>query len=209
MSGLLRIRWAIAPQISPRPHIDCNRCGGVRPFRSSGKFRVNANGKRIDAWLIYRCANCDNSWNFAIFERCNRRDVEPALLAALENNDPALARRHAFDTTALRGRIGRVEEFPDVAVQRHVLEGMPENTTLLDLRLSLEMPVSLRLDRLLAGELGISRSRLQGWQERRLLGIDPDGARALRKPPRDGMGVRIDLSGETDRNTIVAAAGCG
>lgn len=208
MSGLLRIRWAIAPQISPRPHIDCNRCGGVRPFRSSGKFRVNANGKRIDAWLIYRCANCDNSWNFAIFERCNRRDVEPALLTALESNDAALARRHAFDAAALRSRVGRVEEFPDVAVERQVLEGMPETTTVLDLRLSLEMPVSLRLDRLLAGELGISRSRLQAWQKRRLLGIDPDGARALRKPPRDGMSVRVDLSGEPDRNAIVSA-GCG
>ncbi|MER9452738.1 hypothetical protein [Mesorhizobium sp. M0478] len=26
--------------------------------------------------------DCDNSWNFGIFERCNRRDIELALLAA-------------------------------------------------------------------------------------------------------------------------------
>ncbi|RVC12935.1 DUF1062 domain-containing protein, partial [Mesorhizobium sp. M7A.F.Ca.AU.001.01.1.1] len=55
MSGLLRIHWAIAPQTAPRPLINCNRCGTVRAYCSSGKFRVNANGKRIDVWLIYRC----------------------------------------------------------------------------------------------------------------------------------------------------------
>ncbi|TIN82029.1 MAG: DUF1062 domain-containing protein, partial [Mesorhizobium sp.] len=76
-------------------------CGTVKAYCSSGKFRVNANGKRIDVWLIYRCIDCDNSWNFGIFERCNRRDIDPTLLAALERNDPALAHRHAFDVIAL------------------------------------------------------------------------------------------------------------
>ncbi|TGV94053.1 DUF1062 domain-containing protein, partial [Mesorhizobium sp. M2D.F.Ca.ET.145.01.1.1] len=84
MSSILRIHWTIAPKIAPRPLINCNRCGGVKAYRCSGKFRVNANGKRIDVWLIYRCVDCDNSWNFGIFERCNRRDIGPALLAALE-----------------------------------------------------------------------------------------------------------------------------
>ncbi|MHB9361041.1 DUF1062 domain-containing protein [Mesorhizobium sp. LNJC403B00] len=74
----------------------------MKAYRCSDKFRVNANGKRIDVWLIYRCIDCDNSWNFGIFERCNRRDIEHALLAALESNDPALARRHAFDVVALK-----------------------------------------------------------------------------------------------------------
>ena len=69
MSGTLRIHWAIAPEIAPQPLINCNRCGTVKAYRCSEKFRVNANGKRIDVWLIYRCVDCDNSWNFGIFER--------------------------------------------------------------------------------------------------------------------------------------------
>lgn len=64
MSGLQRIHWAIAPKTAPRPLISCSRCGTVKAYCSSGKFRVNANGKRIDVWLIYRCIDCDNSWNF-------------------------------------------------------------------------------------------------------------------------------------------------
>ncbi|RWC27012.1 MAG: DUF1062 domain-containing protein [Mesorhizobium sp.] len=206
MSGLLRIHWAIAPKTAPRPLINCNRCGTVKAYCSSGKFRVNANGKRIDVWLIYRCVDCDNSWNFGIFERCNRRDIEAALLRALESNDPALARRHSFDVVALRSRIGRVEEFSDVAVLKRRLGDTREAATVLELQLGLEMPTSLRLDRLLAGELGISRSRLQALGEKRLLTFSPDGAKSLRKPAREGV-IRIDLTSEPDRQTIISAAG--
>ncbi|TPI30284.1 DUF1062 domain-containing protein [Mesorhizobium sp. B3-2-1] len=207
MSSVLRIHWTIAPEIAPRPLINCNRCGFVKAYRCSGKFRVNANGKRIDVWLIYRCVDCDNSWNFGIFERCNRRDIAPALLAALESNDPALAQRHAFDVVALRSQVGRVEEFSDVVVQKQVVGDGAEGGTALELRLGLEIPVSLRLDRLLATELGISRSRLQALEELQLLVIDPDGARALRKHARDGTIIRIDLAGEADRHAVISAAG--
>ncbi|RVD40201.1 MAG: DUF1062 domain-containing protein [Mesorhizobium sp.] len=207
MSSILRIHWTIAPEIAPRPLINCNRCGGVKAYRCSGKFRVNANGKRIDVWLIYRCADCDNSWNFGIFERCNRRDIEPALLAALESNDPELARRHAFDIVALRDQVGRVEEFPDAAVRKQVIGGMKQGATALELRLGLEVPISLRLDRLLANEFGISRSRLQALEERRLLVVDPEGSKALRKPAREGTTIRVNLASEPDRQAIILAAG--
>lgn len=203
----LRIHWAIAPEIAPRPLINCNRCGTVKAYRCSDKFRVNANGKRIDVWLIYRCVDCDNSWNFGIFERCNRRDIEPTLLAALESNDPALARRHSFDVVALRNRVARVEEFSDVVVHKQRLCDNSDRATALELRIGLELPTSLRLDRLLAGELGISRSRLQALEEKRRLVVDPDGAKALRKPAREGTTIRIDLTGEPDRDAIIFAAG--
>ncbi|WP_421915708.1 DUF1062 domain-containing protein [Mesorhizobium sp.] len=207
MSGYLRIRWTITPGTAPQPLINCNRCGTLKAYRCSGKFRVNANGKRIDVWLIYCCMDCDNSWNFGIMERCNRRDIDPARLAALERNDPGLARRHAFDVVALRRQAGRVEEFPDVAVRKEVLEGNRESAAVLELRLGLEMSTSLRLDRLISSELAMPRSRLQGLEERRLLIVDPQGAKAMRKPVRQGTAVRIDLAGEDDRQAIIWAAG--
>lgn len=206
MSSILRIRWAIVPKTAPRPHINCNRCGSLKAYHSSGKFRVNANGKRIDAWLIYRCIGCDNSWNFGILERRNRRDIEPELLQALESNDPVLARRHAFDVVALRSTIGRVEEFPEATVHKEVLGDIPESITALELQLGLDMPTALRLDRLLARELGTSRSRLQAWEGKRRLVVDPEDAKALRKPARTGTVICIDLAGEPDREAIISAA---
>jgi len=206
MSRTLRVRWTIAPAIAPRPLINCNRCGGVRPYQCSEKFRVNANGKRIDAWLIYRCADCDNSWNFTILERRSRRDIEPALLAALESNDPVLVRRFAFDTATLLSRAGRIEELPDVTIQKEPLDGGREGVTVLRLELQLEGTTPLRLDRLLAGELELSRSRLQTLEDRERLTVEPDGARALRKPIRNGLAVRIDLTEEADRNPVLSSA---
>ncbi|AZO35829.1 MAG: DUF1062 domain-containing protein [Mesorhizobium sp.] len=206
MSSTLRVLWTIAPAIAPRPFINCNRCGGFRPYKCSEKFRVNANGKRIDVWLIYRCSGCENSWNFTILERQNRHDIEPALLAALESNDPALARRHAFDAAPLRNRAGRVEESPDVTVRKEPLDGEPGHANALALELRLEGTTPLRLDRLLAGELGLSRSRLQALDDRRRLTMEPDGAKALRKPVRDGLAVRIGLADEADCRAILSAA---
>ncbi|MGT2464891.1 hypothetical protein ACVOMV_04885 [Mesorhizobium atlanticum] len=61
-------------------------------------------------------------------------------------------------------------------------------------------------DRLLAGELGLSRSRLQYLDDRRRLTIEPDGAKAL---PQAGSGrawVRIDLTKEADCRAILSAA---
>lgn len=202
----LRVRWTIAPATAPRPLINCNRCGSVRSYQCSEKFRVNANGKRIDVWLIYRCVDCDNSWNFAILERRARRDIEPALLTALESNDPALARRLAFDAAALRDRAGRIEEFSDATVRKELLDGEPESPAAVALELRLEGTTPLRLDRLLAGELGLSRSRLQVLDDRRRLTIEPDGVRALRKPVRDGLTVRLDLAGEADCRAVLSAA---
>jgi hypothetical protein len=207
MSSILRIRWAIVPKTAPRPHINCNRCGSLKAYHSSGKFRVNANGKRIDAWLIYRCIDCDNSWNFGILERRNRCDIEPELLRALESNDPTLARRHAFDVVALRSAIGRVEEFHEATVHKEMLGDRPENTTAVELQLGLEMPTALRLDRLLASELGISRSRLHAWGEKRRLVVDPHDDKALRKAARTGTAIRIGLAGEPAREAIISAAG--
>ncbi|RWB72037.1 MAG: DUF1062 domain-containing protein [Mesorhizobium sp.] len=206
MSSTLRVRWTIAPAIAPRPFINCNRCGGFRSYKCSEKFRVNANGKRIDVWLIYRCVSCDNSWNFTILERQNRHDIEPALLTALESNDPAIARRFAFDAAALRSRAGRVEESPDATVRKELLEGEPGRADALALDLRLKGTTPLRLGRLLAGELGISRSRLQALDHRRRLSIEPDGAKGLRKPVRDGLAVRIDLAGEAECRAILSAA---
>jgi len=206
MSRTLCARWTIAPAIAPRPLINCNRCGGFKPYRCGEKFRVNANGKRIDVWLIYRCVDCDNSWNFTVLERRNRRDIEPALLTALESNDPAFVRRHAFDGAMLRNRAGRIEEFPDVTVRKELLDGEPSGAAALALELRLEGTTPLRLDRLLAGELGLSRSRLQALDDRMRLTVEPDGARALRKPVRDGLAVRIDLAGEADCSAVLSAA---
>ena len=53
------------------------------------KFRTNAQKKRIDVWLIYRCSACDEVWNLPIFERVATGDIAPDAFDAIARNDPA------------------------------------------------------------------------------------------------------------------------
>lgn len=53
----------------------CPGCGGRSAYGSTGNFRVNANGRQIDVWLIYRCEKCGHTYNLAIYERVAPKDI--------------------------------------------------------------------------------------------------------------------------------------
>ena len=166
MSSALRVQWTITPRIPPQPWLACSRCRGIKPFRCSGKFRLNANGKRLDAWLIYRCVSCDNTWNRPVLERRNRRDIDPLFLHALEANHPQWICRYAFDIASLRNRAERVEEFSDVEIEKHVLSAGSKPLSELEILLAVPVPTCLRTDRLLASQLGLSRKRVEDLTEK-------------------------------------------
>ena len=74
----------------------CGGCGKKQEFVNSGKFRVNANGKRVDVWLIYRCKKCKHSWNLTIYERTKPDRIPTELFEAFLEND--------YDTAMAYGR---------------------------------------------------------------------------------------------------------
>ena len=73
----------------------CSKCGRLRKFVCSGKFRVNANGKRLDVWLIYRCERCDTTWNQEIYTRVKPDRIDRGLYQAFLDNDWETALRFA------------------------------------------------------------------------------------------------------------------
>jgi hypothetical protein len=192
MSDVLRVQWTIIPRTAPQPWLSCSRCGETRRFRSSDKIRVNANGKRLDAWLIYKCTDCGGTWNRPILERQSVRTIEPDFLTALRASEPALTRRLAFDVEGLRRSAGRVEQFDDVLVVRKVLSENTVPPRQLEVLCAVPEPVSLRVDRLLASELKLSRSQIQRLAEASELVAFPQGSR-LRRTVRHGMRLVLDL----------------
>ena len=167
MCHALQVRWTITPKIAPQPWIACNRCGGLRAFQSSNKIRLNANGRKLDAWLIYKCITCDKSWNRPIFERRNVRDIAPDVLEALQSNDPDWILAETFNLEALRRKSQRVDEFADYDVRKQLLRGAADWTHL-EIELAVPFPSSTRLDRLLASELSFSRTLLRTLHENAL-----------------------------------------
>lgn len=119
--------WAASEQcllVSGNPrHLSCASaqcgCGGLRAFQSSGKIRLNANGRKLDAWLIYKCLTCEKTWNRPIFERQNVRDIDPVVLDALESNDPQWIQKEMFNLEALRRKSQRVDEFSEFDMKKH------------------------------------------------------------------------------------------
>lgn len=198
MRNALQVRWTVVPKIAPQPWIVCSGCEGLRAFQSSNKIRLNANGRKLDAWLIYKCMTCDKTWNRPIFERRNVRDINPAVLEALQSNDPDWIRAETFNLEALGRKSQRIDEFAEFEIRKQLLRDAAY-WKLLEIELSVPFPTSVRLDRLLASELKISRSQLSALHENALLRTNPDRADTLRRRISSGIRVTVDLSDLADR----------
>ncbi|MBB3656881.1 hypothetical protein FHX15_002109 [Rhizobium sp. BK650] len=170
----------------------------MRAFQSSDKIRLNANGRKLDAWLIYKCLTCDKTWNRPLFERQNISDIDPAILEALHSNDIRWIRAESFNLDAIRRKAQRIDEFPEFDIAREVLRETA-GWTRLEIELVVPLPAGTRLDRLLASELKLSRSRLQTLHEKGLLLTNPDRPDILRRRIKTGVEVTIDPGTTGDR----------
>jgi hypothetical protein len=81
--------WAVVPTCLPLIIRRCHTCGSER-FRASGKFRVNANHKLIDAWLLVLCTACGETAKLTVLERMTVRSIGRELLDRLHHNDSGL-----------------------------------------------------------------------------------------------------------------------
>ncbi|MGW7754478.1 DUF1062 domain-containing protein [Streptomyces violaceusniger] len=82
--------WVVMPTCPPTVLRRCHACASER-FRANGKFRVNANHKLLDAWLLVLCTACGDTAKLTVLERMNVRSVRPELLDRMHDNDPGLA----------------------------------------------------------------------------------------------------------------------
>jgi hypothetical protein len=166
----------------------CPRCKQTRRFASSGKFRVNAQKKRIDAWLIFRCTACDDRWNWPVHARRPVGALDPMELDALMRNDPALAIRHGW---AAR-QAGNAGAAPDPAVQLTILKPATGATRAIEIVLAIHGAV-LRLDRVLAQALNLARREIEAMDEAAAVTVMPTARRALRRRAGDGQRISVDL----------------
>ncbi|MFE3607975.1 DUF1062 domain-containing protein [Streptomyces goshikiensis] len=82
--------WVVTPTCLPLVLRRCHTCASER-FRANGKFRVNANHKLLDAWLLVLCTVCGDTAKLTVLERVHVRSVRPELLDRMHDNDPGLA----------------------------------------------------------------------------------------------------------------------
>lgn len=183
----MTITWHIKPLGAPTVIRSCSHCGGRSQFVCSFKFRVNAQQKRLDVWLIYNCNKCGCSWNLTILSQVRPQELDTELYDGFLENSAELAYKYAFDADLLR-RNNASACYDDVTYE---VEGGNITLEILqteDVTLHIRSPYSLRLrlDKLLREKLGLSR----GDWERLLLrgavtsddfGFRPDKAKIILK----------------------------
>ena len=66
-------------------------------YRTQGKFRVNANHKLLDVWLLALCAQCGETIKLSVLERAHVRSIDAEMLSGFHENDASLAARLLTD----------------------------------------------------------------------------------------------------------------
>ena len=182
--SVARLCVRITSDHQPTIRRHCPRCAAERHFASSGKFRVNAQKKTIDAWLIFLCTECDYRLNQPVHERRPLKSIDPVGLRALMRNDRALADRHAAASGATS----------EVAVALAFSTPADPETSTIEMTIAVAPSCCIRLDRLLSLILGLSRAELQRLCDEATVSIAPLSSKALRRPAIDGQTVRLDLA---------------
>ncbi len=167
---LLVAQWRVEPCSIPHLLFACRGCARTAPFAHTGRFRVNANGARLDVWLLYRCVACGTVKKVTVHERVHKRAVGD--LVAFETSRPDLVTQWAWTLAAHRP----AEPVRDFVVHRDEVVHPGR------IRLAVPHPVHARLDRVLARGLSLSRREVAGRVEDK---------KALKRPVFDGQAVRL------------------
>ncbi len=160
----MNITWVLKPMDTPLIHKNCGRCGKMREFACSKRFRVNAQQRRLDVWLIYHCTRCGATWNMDILSRVKPEDMDRTLYEGFLKNDEDLAYRYAFDAgTLARNRANACHE-----KLRYTIEGPAPslNVFMLEpvtLRIQNPYGLHLRLDKLMQEKTGIPRAAWKAY----------------------------------------------
>lgn len=96
MSYTMNKEYEIVPEGSYKVIRNCAKCGGKSYFINTNSFRVNANGNRLDVWLIYQCEKCKHTLNITIYERIKTSEIPKEKYLGFLRNDTTLAMEYGL-----------------------------------------------------------------------------------------------------------------
>ncbi|MEU5002197.1 DUF1062 domain-containing protein [Streptomyces sp. NPDC021622] len=150
--------WVVMPTCLPTVLRRCHACASER-FRPNGKFRVNANHKLLDAWLLVLCSACGETAKLTVLERMHVRSVQPELLDRMHDNDPGLAAELLQDP-AIRRR-NRISLDWDNAWRLDTGGTDHLDREVIDVSVRFAARIPVRPMRLIADGCGLSRSEVE------------------------------------------------
>jgi hypothetical protein len=155
--------WVIRELGLPVIITACVSCRSTH-HHPTGKFRVNANGKLLDVWMLIRCKGCGRTSKIPIHERVYVQSLQRERLLMFEHNDPAMVRDLAMDE-ALAGQAAyRLDWSGTWELETCLPLGELERAdpAPLTVIIRFELPVPIRVGKLLTTGFGLSRSAVKG-----------------------------------------------
>ncbi|WP_245930233.1 DUF1062 domain-containing protein [Allonocardiopsis opalescens] len=150
--------WVVRRTRLPLLSLRCADCGSESATTGAGRFRVNANGRLLDVWLLVRCVSCGRTCKLAVCERVPVRSFDPAELDGYHANDPALVASRLLDPRFAR-RNGYALDWTG-AWRLHAPPAPLDSPWPVQVEVLFEDPVPVRPDRLIARGLGLSRNEV-------------------------------------------------
>jgi hypothetical protein len=141
----------------------CVSCRSTR-HHPTGKIRMNASGKLLDVWLLIGCELCDRTSKIPVHERIHVQALDRERLLMFENNDPAMVRHLVMDAVLARKAAHQLDwsgtweletDLPFYELER--ADAAP-----LEVVVRFELPVPIRVEKLLMAGFGLSRSVVKG-----------------------------------------------
>ncbi|MEU6148522.1 DUF1062 domain-containing protein [Actinosynnema sp. NPDC047251] len=158
-----KVLWVVREIGLPALVKDCVSCRSTR-HRPTGKFRVNANGKLLDVWLLVGCESCGRTSKIPVHERVHVNALDHDRLVLFENNDPATVRDLTTDPAAA-GRAGyRLDWRGTWVLDTDLPFHEPDHgePVPLEVVVRFELPAPVRVEKLLMAGFGLSRSAVRG-----------------------------------------------
>lgn len=168
--------WVVRRTRLPLLSLRCPGCGSETATTGEGRFRVNANGRLLDVWLLVRCVTCDRTIKLTVHERLPVGSLAAADLDGYRANDPGLVASRLLDP--LLARRNRFTLDWTGAWRLHTPPERPDRAWPVQVRVAFDDPVPVRPERLIAHGLGLSRNEVR----RRIKSETP-----LRRPTSTGF----------------------
>jgi hypothetical protein len=177
---LAMLPWVVRRTRLPLLSLRCAGCRSESATTGEGRFRINANGKLLDVWLLVRCVSCDRTGKLTVHERAPARSFDPAEIHGYRVNDPELVASRLLDP--LLARRNRFTLDWTGAWRLDAPSAWLDEAGPVRVEVVFEDPVPVRPDRLIAEGLGLSRNQVP----RRVKCDIP-----LRRPTSAGFGFTV------------------
>ncbi len=153
-------KYEIIPTETYRIIRNCSGCRNKSVYHSTNKIRMNANGKQIDVWLIYKCVKCKHTYNLSLYSRINRNELDKSEYDALLKSDQEIVNRYGLDRNILKKNAAMIHDGPG-----YFLKDTGTSSTENTIQVSNPSKIKVRHDKLIAECLKISRSQAKNLLE--------------------------------------------